>query len=99
MLQEIKSKDVIEEPCLHFFAHNKEKYGKHLHKKTDAADSKNIVVKREKFRRWWTEGKLDSFEMIKYYLIGWMGVQIKNKKLDETAIKKIKEFRSYQMKL
>jgi len=85
MLQEMKSKDVIEEPCLKFFAKKKEK-GKHLNKKSDAEDSKKIVVKKEKFRRWWTEGKLDSYEMIKYYLIRWMGVQIKNKKLDETAI-------------
>ena len=31
-----------------------------------------VVVDKHKFRRWWTEGKLDNFEIIKYYLIGWM---------------------------
>jgi hypothetical protein len=27
------------------------------------------IVKEERFKKWWSEGKLDAFETIKFYLI------------------------------
>lgn len=52
------SRDVIEEICVAQFAE----------KKGDK-DPVKVVVKKKKFKQWWSEGKLDNYEMIKFYII------------------------------
>jgi len=57
-------RDVIEEICVAFFAEKKED--------KDPKNSKNVVVKENKFKKWWCEAKLDNFETIKFYLLDWI---------------------------
>jgi hypothetical protein len=45
--------------------------------KEEEKKPESVVVKQDKFRSWWIEGKLDNFEIIKYYLIEWIVHQIK----------------------
>jgi hypothetical protein len=40
--------------------------------KEEEKKAENVVVKQDKFRSWWIEGKLDNYEIIKYYLIEWI---------------------------
>ena len=54
-------RDVIEEICVEYFAE----------KKSDK-DPKNVVIREKKFKQWWSEGKLDKFEQIKFYIIDWV---------------------------
>ena len=80
-----KSKDIIEDYCMDLF----NKKGKKKQKET-ATDGigKNVLVDKKKFCRWWSEGNLDHFEIIKYYLIGWMSKQLKLKKLTTPELAK-----------
>jgi hypothetical protein len=52
---------VIEEICVAYFAD----------KKSDKDPSK-VIVKEKKFKQWWSEGKLDNYEVIKFYLIDYV---------------------------
>lgn len=97
MIREMpKSKDIIEEDCVALFQ-KKTKGKKQTATKGDDI-GKDVVVGKQKFCNWWREGKLDEFEKIKYYLIGWMIRQIKQNKMDPAAAKHVKEFRSYLQK-
>ncbi len=51
-------KDVIEEICTEYFA------GKKINPQPD-----QIEVKERDFVKWWSEGKIDNYEAIKFYLI------------------------------
>jgi hypothetical protein len=59
MLKDVNknARDIIEEECIMLF--NEKKMTK----------PEKAVVKESKFVKWWSEGKLDNFETIKYYLI------------------------------
>ena len=46
------------------------------------------IVREKKFKNWWSEGKLDNFEVIKYYLIDWIAKMAKNKTLDQFHLDK-----------
>jgi hypothetical protein len=92
-----KSKDIIEEDCVTLFQKKVKGSKKQPVSQTDDI-GKDVVVSKAKFCRWWREGKLDEFEKIKYYLIGWMVRQIKQNKMDPAAIRHVKEFRSYLQK-
>lgn len=91
---------------MEFFA-KKAKQGKGAKAQAAAGEltGDQVIVEKERFRRWWVEGKLDNFEIIKYYLIGWMVKEIGQLKLKEDdvktkreAVEAIKEFRSYHQK-
>ena len=70
------ARDVIEEQCVLLFNDKKMV-------KPDKA-----IVREKKFKNWWSEGKLDNFEMIKYYLIDWIAKMAKNKTLDQFHLDK-----------
>lgn len=55
---EENERDVIEEICV-----------EHFNEKKNVAASENVEVKKKKFIQWFSEGKIDNFEAIKFYLI------------------------------
>lgn len=57
---------MIEEKCVDLFS---EKKGPQL-------SAELTKVPKDKFIYWWSQGKLDGFEIIKYYLIGWILAEI-----------------------
>lgn len=60
LLQDLdeNEKDVIEEICTELFA------GKKINPQPD-----QIEIKERDFVKWWSEGKIDNYEAIKFYLI------------------------------
>jgi len=91
MLEGMVSKNAIKDQCIEFFG-PKGKAKEALMAAAGAASDKEtagkkIVVDKTKFRDWWIEAKSDHFEIIKYYLIGWMSRQIKAKKIDPETSK------------
>lgn len=60
LLQDLNEneRDVIEEICTEYFAG----------KKTNP-QAELIEVKEKEFVKWWSEGKIDNYEAIKFYLI------------------------------
>jgi hypothetical protein len=55
------SRDVIEEICVAYFAEKKSE-----------TDAKKVIVKPKRFKQWWSEGKLDNYELTKFYIIDWV---------------------------
>lgn len=78
------SRDVIEEQCVALFQTKK-----------DQNDPKKVLVGSKKFKQWWSEGKIDNYEQIKYYLIDWIVQQVHDKSMDLGTIEK---FQSYSDK-
>eukprot|EP00347_Sterkiella_histriomuscorum_P015597 403356425 len=65
-------RDVIEEICVEYFAE----------KKSDK-DPKSVIIREKKFKQWWSEGKLDKFEQIKFYIIDWVIKQLQQQGIDQ----------------
>lgn len=75
------SRDVIEEQCVALFQTKK-----------DQKDPKKVLVGSKKFKQWWSEGKLEDTEQIKFYLIDWIVQQVKEKSLDIGMIQKYQSY-------
>jgi hypothetical protein len=54
------TRDMIEEQTSMYFSDGK-------------STRKNVPVTKEKFTEWWSEGRVDQYEQIKYFLIDWIG--------------------------
>ena len=78
-------RDVIEEQCV-------ERFGV---KGKRSAKPDQAIVREQDFKNWWSEGKLDGYEVIKYYLIPFLAKQVKDELLDEQHFKR---FQSYEEK-
>ncbi|CDW71188.1 UNKNOWN [Stylonychia lemnae] len=86
MLQglEENERDVIEEICVEYFAERKQD-----------RDPKKVIVKKKKFLQWWSEGKIDKYEQIKFYIIDWVIQQLQKQGVDELHQK---NYNSYVLK-
>jgi hypothetical protein len=87
-------KDIIEDYCVELFA--KKAKGKKKQGAEEGDIGKEVPIDKKQFCRWWSEGSLNRFEAIKYYLTGWMYRQLKEEKPEAAA--SIKQFRSYFQK-
>ena len=74
-------RDIIEEICVAYFAE----------RKADKDPSK-VIIKEKKFKQWWSEGKLDNYEIIKFYIIDWVIKQLQEKGVDEIHQERYKSY-------
>ena len=98
LLSKLKAREIIEEKCIELFSNDKESSHKHASAKTQKkkkTEPKDIEIDKKKFRKWWTQSKQDNFEFIKYYISGWLAKQVKEKKIDDKMIKRLRDFRGY----
>lgn len=50
------------------------------------------MIKEKKFKQWWSEGKLDKFEQIKFYIIDWVVQQLKDQSKEQLHIDRFKSY-------
>jgi hypothetical protein len=94
----LKAREIIEEKCLDLFNPDNDTSHNHASASTlkkKKIDPKDIKIDKKKFRRWWTQSKQDNYEFIKYYIVGWMVKQVKEKSIDEKTVKRLRDFRGY----
>ena len=97
-------KDVIEEKCVELFTvPNKKRQQKGVTE--NAAGSKQVKIPKKKFKEWWTEGNLDAFETIKYYMMEGIISKMKEKLQESQDLLQvdrrqgaIQKFQAYQDK-
>lgn len=75
------SRDIIEEICVAYFAEKKSE-----------KDAAKVIVKPKKFKQWWSEGKLDNSELIKFYIIDWVMKLLKEKGSEQIHSDRFKSY-------